>query len=956
MMENYLLNANFLSPCRPLTPINRIEKTLNSPNVSAIQKRPSSTSRVQSYSSFNRSQLNSSRNGVNKSQQCHRQSPQTKSDTTQKHHRGFRRNIQGDPNNVLSPNPTPNLCHRFKKEDVEEDEWSKRLNHLKQNRMDSINFGSPLSTCHNSIGKDTSKITPASSGKPTLFHEKEYFVELNVDPPSPQPITPYNIGNKSILHELTTPTPFRNQFSGPDIEKFKNLIQSAETPSSDSPFLELDESKPANANETPSPKQSPKLANIPQNFSRSPTITPPKLKFQERKLKPSSPLVTSKPKNSSQIIAPKHQPNIQIESPALVDISNLKSLASQYLHSGLIEEALEKAKECQEAIFKTVGSNHKDNIYINILIGEANTHLGKFDQAKNALTEGRRLIERFSNSNGELEDRELVLFSIQIFNDLGYLWKLQGKYKSSIEMYSKHLVLRLKYYDTNTNEVASAYNLLGVVYTHLGTFDKAMECLNRALEIREVILGTSHVETATVYNNIGNIYMYIGDFFKALQHYRVGKEIIENNNMTAHPDFATSLANMATCLKRLCQYEESILMYEKALTLRQHIFGEYHNSTISCYLMIGMLYLEMNNMVKALEYVSHATKVRELDRGESHIDTASCYLSLGCIRQVSGEQDAALHLFEKVKEIYCNHYGENHPETIGMDEHISTIYLATGGVEALEMLVRVAAFKQKFHGDLHPCTATVYNNIGNVLRQQGRNDESFHMYIKAKNIYEGVYGFDHYSNSVVHTNIGHLYYASFQHNTNDVELIRAIVSLPANTSIQEGKISTALKYYTQAKSIRERLLGVEHIETIVSNRNLALVHAAMKKYDIAYQLISQCRNLQTLLHPTNEREMKETSRVMADILRESNGRVRRGSGLITTLNTSKVNVNKSNPSLSQLLDTVSIDSASTFQDNKLNGVSSIHYFNQSDHTHRSVRLSSAYQSVLRKSKQNSHFK
>jgi superkiller protein 3 len=63
---------------------------------------------------------------------------------------------------------------------------------------------------------------------------------------------------------------------------------------------------------------------------------------------------------------------------------------------------------------------------------------------------------------------------------------------------------------------------------------------------------------------------------------------------------------------------------------------------------------------------------------------------------------------------------------------------------------------------MHPCTGNMYNNIGNVLRLQGRNDEALRMYQRAKDIFETVYGFENVSTAILYTNLGNLYYAQGQ--------------------------------------------------------------------------------------------------------------------------------------------------------------------------------------------------
>ncbi|EFC50730.1 predicted protein [Naegleria gruberi] len=736
------------------------------------------------------------------------------------------------------------------------------------------------------------------------------------NPSSPQPITPFTINNspitcgKNIYPPLQTPTPFRKHLSD-DVEKYKKHISSEEhTPSNGhTPFLQgFTEDKPITVSISPPPLSKATSISIcenlitsPNHFSPSTALSPFKeTTFIFNGVKENFQNERSLKKNIS--------PSNSIDKG---EIQQTKVIACELLHSGFLENAVEKALECKQMILKHLGSFNEDLIYIFILLGESLTHLAKFKQAKLYLLEAKKIVDGLFKSKHN--NRVLALFSIQIYNDLGYLMKLQGKYKHSIEYYRKHLLEKQKYYHVNTNEIATAYTQLGVVYSLVGSFENSMECLCKALEIREKIFGRDHLETATVYNNIGNVFLYVADYHKAYQYYRLGEGILESNSLIDHPDYATSLVNLATCLKSLKQTEEAIILYEKALNIRERILGERHSSTVSCYLMIGSLYITMQEFEKADEYLYHGIMLREIEFGKDHIETAVGYLYIGNLRQEMGKFEEALSFYNKAKEIYVKHYGDTHTETILVFENISSLLLNFGkGDEAMDLLYRVLKHKQQYYGDNHPSTGTVLNNIGNILRQQGKIIEAFEKYQKCKAIFESSFGFDHEATAVIYTNLGHLYLTSFLNNQKDEKLVREILQQKStsidDSKIRELKITEALRLYTHAKSIRERLFGTNHIDTIISQRNISIVYATMKNYPLAYQHICSCKKLLALHHANNEVEMKETSKVMADILRDSGGKVKKVSGdsILFSSPSIKSQVNQRNmnkaPSLSALLD------------------------------------------------------
>lgn len=121
-------------------------------------------------------------------------------------------------------------------------------------------------------------------------------------------------------------------------------------------------------------------------------------------------------------------------------------------------------------------------------------------------------------------------------------------------------------------------------------------------------------------------------------------------------------------------------------------------------------------------------------------------------------------------------FGSTHSETFQRASDIANVHLLAGcSSDALKLLVGMAKHYTDALGEVtssddsglhvlpfgcnfyqyatdmnwarglqfHPMLATVYNNIGNVLRQQERLQEAVDMYEKARAIFEHSYGLNH---------------------------------------------------------------------------------------------------------------------------------------------------------------------------------------------------------------------
>jgi tetratricopeptide (TPR) repeat protein len=556
------------------------------------------------------------------------------------------------------------------------------------------------------------------------------------------------------------------------------------------------------------------------------------------------------------------------------EIYNLKTQACRQLHSGQFKEAIDTAIMCLHLTNQDSNGITPDAIYVRILLGEAYTHTGLFHLALDHLNTAKIILDRnlqitdtgvdVTHLQKNKYDGELLLYCMCCYDDIAYLYRLQGNLNKAKQFYEQCLQLKIQVYGDGSPQVSTAYNHLGLVYTSLGHFELAVELFVKALKIRCKVYGEKHMETATVYNNLGNVYLYIGHFERALEHYQLGKHIMEicgstesNGDTSCHPDLATCYNNIGTVLKSLRRFEDALIYYEKAQTLREKVLGPDHPLTTACFILIGNVYAELTEYNTALEYLLHARSLREqqlqIDKSkkadiQNNIELAQVLCSIASVHSKMNNNKSALEEYNHARSIYQYVYGDSHSEVLQCDESISHLMLVSGRcTEALQILMDIVKHRSEEYGSFHPSIATLYNNIANVYRMQGKFSEALQMYRKSQSIYEKIYGFEHESTATVYINIGNLFLS------------------------QKKQLQNALKMYIQAQSIRTKLLGETHIETIQSVRNVALVYYEMKRYDLAYKYGSYCKELLEETLGVDHEETRDAGKFVANVLRESNG-------------------------------------------------------------------------------------
>jgi tetratricopeptide (TPR) repeat protein len=129
---------------------------------------------------------------------------------------------------------------------------------------------------------------------------------------------------------------------------------------------------------------------------------------------------------------------------------------------------------------------------------------------------------------------------------------------------------------------ATSLNNLGRLYKDQGKYDEALPFVKRALASRERTLGTNHPDVAISLNNLGLLYYDQGKYDEALPVYQRALAIYEGASGPNHPHVAIILNNLARLYYNQGKYDEALPLYQRALAIRERAFGPDHPSTKQC--------------------------------------------------------------------------------------------------------------------------------------------------------------------------------------------------------------------------------------------------------------------------------------------------------------------------------------------------------------------------------------
>ena len=227
------------------------------------------------------------------------------------------------------------------------------------------------------------------------------------------------------------------------------------------------------------------------------------------------------------------------------------------------------------------------------------------------------------------------------------------------------------------------YNELGSVYRAQGRYEEALKFYSKCLKIELAVRrGRNHLHIATSYGNIGFIYFSLGQHGEALKFYSkclaIQLAAYGNSNQSA---IATSYCDIGLVYRARGEYGEALKFYNKCLTIQQAVYGDSNHPDIATsYGDIGSVYYSQGKHRKALEFYKKCFRIRLVVYGDSnHPDIATSYGSIGLVYRAQGEYWRALEFHKKCLAIRQAVYGNSNQPAIATSYcYIGSFYFSQG--------------------------------------------------------------------------------------------------------------------------------------------------------------------------------------------------------------------------------------------------------------------------------------
>lgn len=287
-----------------------------------------------------------------------------------------------------------------------------------------------------------------------------------------------------------------------------------------------------------------------------------------------------------------------------------------------------------------------------------------------------------------------------------------------------------------------------------------------------------------------------------------------NNN-----SYASSLNNLAYLYENIAQYEKAKPLYIEAIEIRKKLLGENHPSYVLSLNNLAALYLNMGQYEKAEALFLQTVEITKKISGDNNLDYAISLDNLGNLYRTTGEYEKAESLNLQALKIIKNVLGDNNLDYATSLNNLGNLYLDKGLYEKAEpAYLQLLGILQKILSENQPEVAIGLSNLASLYEKMGQYEKAESFYLQALEIMRKILGENHTEYASSLSGLAVLY-------------------------TKAGQYEKAETLFLQAREIFQKTVGEDHLNYALNLNNTAKIYAIMNQYEKAEPLFLQVREV-----------------------------------------------------------------------------------------------------------------
>ena len=263
---------------------------------------------------------------------------------------------------------------------------------------------------------------------------------------------------------------------------------------------------------------------------------------------------------------------------------------NQY-NEGLNEKAMESLKSSLGYYHKSSGIDASEIAGVYSNLGVVSRVLLRYEDA----------IRYYDTAEVILRDnygRDHINLGV-VYQNQGNIFREERDTPRALQHYYRGLAIFEKY-EENPNWLASLYNNIGLLYSDIGEQDKAIEYYERSLALRR-----EHLPRAirTPAGNLAVSYYYLGNVDESARYFKMAIESTVEHRGELYPGLANNYLNFGLLYANVSlDHERAMEMYEKALEIFEHHFGQRNPGRSRVLMNMGGVHEMRGEYPAALDY------------------------------------------------------------------------------------------------------------------------------------------------------------------------------------------------------------------------------------------------------------------------------------------------------------------------------------------------------------------
>lgn len=237
-------------------------------------------------------------------------------------------------------------------------------------------------------------------------------------------------------------------------------------------------------------------------------------------------------------------------------------------------------------------------------------------------------------------------------NNLAVLYKDQGKYNESEELFKQATEIIKRTNGENSTQYAIVLNNNAMLFQNIGRYEQAEKLLLKAIPIASAQLKEKSPNYVRLYMNLALLYQLMNDLDKAENIYLKALQIQEKRIGQNHPDYAVLLRSMAS----LYLLKEDYSKIEHYLTQAKNIYKSKFGAKSAPYAKtcyeLAAYYQFINHIPKAEPLLIESKAIQEKLLNEHHPDYVSTIENLAILYWQKKDYVNANKYYKQVMDEY----------------------------------------------------------------------------------------------------------------------------------------------------------------------------------------------------------------------------------------------------------------------------------------------------------------